>query len=871
MGGSGERAPSQPLAGSPDRSLLLATVARDPAGPDQPERLIAALRAVLGAARVLVDRGDRLAYAYDATSERALPDAVALVRSADDVQAVMAIAARCGTPVVARGAASGLSGGAVPIAGGIVVALNGLTHTAIDPARRRALVQPGKVTLELATEAGRHGLIYAPDPASYRVSTLGGNVAENSGGPHCMSQGVTTQHVERLRVVSADGRLGWLPRTRDRRDGDLDLSGLVTGSEGTLAIVTDIEVRLVPRAEGQDTLLGAYPDMQSACSAVSAVIASGLLPTTLEVMDRATIEVVERFAPAGYPADAGAVLIVEVEGDTGERAEAAGRVRDLLTASGALAVRLARDQAERDLLWHGRRASYGAMARLASHLWVQDVTVPRPLLARMIGEVEAIARRHRLAIATVAHAGDGNLHPSIPYHPEDPDELRRMRAADHEILEACVALGGSITGEHGVGIDKLEALPLMYGEAELEAMWAVRRALDPEALLNPLKAVLSPAQARAAGRPPRPAPAPSEDEARVVEAVAAILDAGRRPLARGGGRRTALPGLGEAALDMTALVRPAVAVDADNLTLTVSAAASPAQIEAALASTGLGLRLSLGGATAGGLIARDPFRPSRAFGLSVRDSLLALSAVVLDPPRPVRFGRATTKNVAGYDMPRLWAGSWGRVGPIVSAVLRLWPRTDLATWAMRGSLAALWAQADAILAAPWRPALWALALEADAEGARLLVRVDGTRTKTLAEAGFAPCEPEADPIRTLEARLDALEIAAAAGRGALLHVWDLAPGAELALADEARQLPGVSLWGIPGLRLTLIAPMGEPSPALGRWVVRAREQGASVAVSATDPAYRALETPPEALWLDWTAALERGLGTTARTMREVER
>ena len=357
------------LEGSPDRSDLFATLDVVVLDEDGRRALAADLATIVPHERLLVGLGERLSYSYDATSERWLPDAVAFPSSADEVRDLVRAARRHRVPVVARGAASGLSGGAVPLAGGLVLAFSRMTSGRIDQGRRRALVGPGKVTLELATEAGALGLMYAPDPASHRVSTLGGNVAENSGGPHCASQGVTTQHVERLRVVTADGRLAWLPSTRDRPDGVPDLSGIVIGSEGTLAVVTDIELRLLPRPAGQDTLLAAYADMEAACRAVSAVVAAGLLPTTLEVMDRATIEVVERFTPAGYPQGAGAVLLVEVEGEADVRRASAARVADVLAGAGALEVRLAKDQAERDALWQGRRASYGAMARLASRVY----------------------------------------------------------------------------------------------------------------------------------------------------------------------------------------------------------------------------------------------------------------------------------------------------------------------------------------------------------------------------------------------------------------------------------------------------------------------------------------------------------------------
>jgi glycolate oxidase len=855
------------LTGAPDRAHLLAGLTvRTLDGPGR-AALVADLRAVVAADRVLSGRGERLAYGYDATSERWLPDAVAFPLTAEEAAAAVRVAARHGVAVVARGAASGLSGGAVPVAGGVVLAMTRMDRLlGVDTARRTADVEPGLVNRTLSDRIAGTGLAYAPDPASYRVSTLGGNVAENSGGPHCVLYGVTSQHVERLEVVTAEGERLVLPHARDRAEGVPDLTGILVGSEGTLAVITRITVRLVPQAAGQDTLLAAFADPEAACAAVSRVVAAGLLPSTLELLDGTSTAMVERSAHAGYPDGAGAVILMEVEGEASDRAHQAAAAERLLRQAGALEVRVATDAAQRDALWAGRRAHYGAMARVASHLWVQDVTVPRPRLAAMIREVEAIARRHRLPIATVAHAGDGNLHPDIPYDPQDPDQVSRMRAADREILEACVALGGSITGEHGVGIDKLEAMALMYTEAELAAMTAVKRAFDPAERLNPVKAVLSPGAARRAGRTPRRPPPPSDAERAALEALrqARIAAAGRRALPVGGGRRAALAFPGQSVHPFVAdpAGEGAIRVDAENLTVEVAAGTAPAALAAALDRAGLMLRTPPDGSTVGGYLARDPFRPHRATGLSARDAVLALTVVTGPTPDLCRFGRATTKNVAGYDMPRLWVGSWGRFGPIVSAVLRLWPRRETALWRRSGALAEVLDGADRLLSAPAAAALREMAVVPDPDGAaQAWVRAELPAAGALAAAGFARVtERDGDPLAELPAALEAAEIRAARGEAAILYAHGLPPRIETErLAEAARMAAGSPVWALPGARVAVCVDAAEPTGAARAWLDGVRAVGGEAWLSSGGEPWRGIAPSPPSAWLRLATALERTL------------
>lgn len=462
--------------------------------PDRLAALHRELVELLGPDRVLTDFRDRMAYAYDATGEKYPPDAVAFPLSTADVAAVLRLAARYGVPVVPRGAGTNLSGGTVPVTGGISLVTTRMNRIlAVDTENRTATVQPGVRNLALQEALRPLGFFFAPDPSSQRVSTLGGNAAENAGGPRCLKYGVTTNHVLALTAVLAGGEVVQVGSTAPDRPG-YDLVSLFVGSEGTLGVITELTVRILPLPPAVRTLLAVFGDVEAAMRAVSALVAAGIVPATLELLDRTTIEVVERFARAGYPPDADGVLLIEVDGPEEQVAHELERVEAICRQAGARELRVARTEAEREALWLGRRAAYGATGRLGAHIWTQDVTVPRDRLVDMLRAVREIGRKYGLPFAVVAHAGDGNLHPVTAYDPRSEEERRRLRRADDEVLAACVALGGSISGEHGIGIDKLPNLERQLGADLLETMWAIRRAFDPELRLNPGKAVAAPAR-----------------------------------------------------------------------------------------------------------------------------------------------------------------------------------------------------------------------------------------------------------------------------------------------------------------------------------------------------------------------------------------
>jgi glycolate oxidase len=445
------------------------------------------LAEAVGRAFVLHGASDVLAYEYDASNITASPDLVALPADADEVAAVLAVARRHHAPVVARGAGTGIAGGALPVVGGIVVALTRMDHIlAIDVDNRLAVVEPGVTNLDITRAAAGAGYFYAPDPSSQYASSIGGNVGHNSGGPHTIAYGVTSNHILGLDVALADGSRVHTGGAAPDAPG-LDLTGLIVGSEGTLAIVTRIWVRLLRRREAVTTLLAIFADLDRASEAVTDIIGRGFGPVALEMLDRNTIQAVEPFVHAGYPLDAEAVLLIEVEGLRNVLSRAAGMMEAICRQHGAVDVRAARSDAERDALWLGRKAAFGTLGRIAINYYLHDAVVPRSRLPEVLRRVQAIARREGLTVANVFHAGDGNLHPIIIFDARVRGETERVIRAGEEMLRLCVEAGGTISGEHGIGFEKNNYMPWIYSDADLGAMRRVKETFDPEGRLNPWK------------------------------------------------------------------------------------------------------------------------------------------------------------------------------------------------------------------------------------------------------------------------------------------------------------------------------------------------------------------------------------------------
>jgi glycolate dehydrogenase FAD-linked subunit len=455
--------------------------------------LLHSLQQIVGEPYVLTAKEDVIVYEQDGSIFQVMPEIVVLPGDVGQVAAVVKLAKQADVPVVPRGSGTGLAGGAVPAEGGIVLSLARLNRILkIDLANRLAIVEPGVVNIEITQAVAKDGFFYAPDPSSQAACSIGGNVANNSGGPHTLAYGVTTNHVVGLEVVLDDGAIVWLGGEVPDSPG-YDLCGVFVGSEGTMGIVTKIIVRLMRARESVRTLLAIFDRMDDATQTVVDITTAGIIPAALEMMDRTTLEAVERGAPAGFPRDAEAVLLVEVEGLNEHTERSIALAGEICRRNRAREVKLAKNEAERQRLWKGRKGAFGAMGTLAPNYYVQDGVVPRSQLPEMMRRIAAISKQFDLRIANVFHAGDGNLHPNILFDMRTPGELDRVIEAGAATLRACIELGGSITGEHGVGLEKKAYIGLLFNEADLEAMARVRRALDPDGRFNPAKLFPTPA------------------------------------------------------------------------------------------------------------------------------------------------------------------------------------------------------------------------------------------------------------------------------------------------------------------------------------------------------------------------------------------
>ena len=456
----------------------------------QQQRTLAdALCAILPATAVLASDEALRPYECDGLSAyRELPLAVVLPETIEQVQAVLRLCHARRIPIVARGAGTGLSGGALPHADGLVLSLARFNRIlSIDPEQRIARVQPGVRNLAISDAVKEYGLYYAPDPSSQIACTIGGNVAENSGGVHCLKYGLTVHNILRLEMLTAEGELVCIGSEALDSAG-YDLLALLTGSEGMLGVLTEITVRLLPLPERAQVVLAAFDDIEKAGQAVGDIIGAGVIPAGLEMMDRLAIRAAEDFVHAGYP-DCEAILLCEIDGTNEEVSQHILQVRELLLAAGATEVRTARDEAERLRFWAGRKAAFPAVGRIAPDYYCMDGTIPRRHLPQVLRRIGELSREYDLAVANVFHAGDGNLHPLILYDANQPGELQRTEEFGGRILELCVEVGGTITGEHGVGMEKIGQMCVQFQPAELQQFHAVKAAFDPDGLLNPGKAV----------------------------------------------------------------------------------------------------------------------------------------------------------------------------------------------------------------------------------------------------------------------------------------------------------------------------------------------------------------------------------------------
>lgn len=446
---------------------------------------LAALERIFPPERLLVKQAQLAPYESDAlTSHQVRPLAVVIPESQTEVIETVRLCHRYRVPFVARGSGTSLSGASLPVSGGIVIALNRLNRIlSLDPEQRLAVVEPGVINLDVTKAATPHGLYFAPDPSSQLICTIGGNLAFNSGGAHCLKYGMTSNHILGLKVILPDGEVVEIGGESLETTGP-DMVGLFVGSEGLFGIALEITLRLLPKPETFRTVLAAYRTLEAAGQAVSMVVASGLLPGAIEIMDNLAIQAAEAAVQAGYPGDAAGLLIVELDGEAGVVETEFAALMEVIRASQPYEIRVAQDEADRMRIWKGRKSAFSAVGRLSPDYIVQDGVVPRSRLGEALVEIQNLGKKFDIRVANVFHAGDGNLHPLILYDGRDPGALERAEKLAGEILKMCVRFGGSITGEHGIGVEKRDYLPAMFNEADIEVMRAIRLQIDPLEISN---------------------------------------------------------------------------------------------------------------------------------------------------------------------------------------------------------------------------------------------------------------------------------------------------------------------------------------------------------------------------------------------------
>jgi glycolate oxidase subunit GlcD len=690
------------------------------------EQCVRELRACLGDDAVLTRQSDLLAYDGDAyPMARQTPAAVALPSATEQIAAAVRICGRYGVPFVPRGAGTGLSGGATPLPDGVVISTARLNHILeIDLPNRRAVVEAGCINLAITNAVAHHGLHYAPDPSSQGVCTIGGNIAENAGGPHTLKYGVTVNHVTGVTLVLPSGEITRLGGKPEDPPG-LDLVGILVGSEGTFGIVAEAIVKLTPTPDAYRTLLAVFDDVGSCTEAVVKVIASGVVPCALEMIDRTILAAIEDAFHFGFPKQAAAVLTIELDGAEAGLDDEADIVRSMCTACGAREIRTASTAEDRARLWIARKKGVGTAGRLAPSIVTQDGAIPRSKLPEVLAAVAECASKHGIRVCNIFHAGDGNLHPCVLFDQGDPDEAERVHRFNEDVLALCVAAGGTITGEHGVGIEKRDAMRLMFSPADLDWMARLRSAFDPDDRCNPGKLIPIfdetpeelPAVATPASRLSPPAPELAEtycvggripdavfEPATEAECRQWLLDARNRHIGVIPWGAGTLMHLGGPVLSSqwhvlrTARLNAIGPVSPEDSLITCAAGVPFAEVQRALAPTGHWVPLDppdADHATVGGVVAANATGLLQCSHGTPRDLVVAVRAITSDG-REVRAGARVVKNAAGYDLPRLLAGSMGTLALITEVTFRTRPIP-----AVTGHLAWI-GEPAAICQAAWR-------------------------------------------------------------------------------------------------------------------------------------------------------------------------
>ncbi len=619
---------------------------------------------IVGRGNVFCSEADIMAYSYDSGMDKARPEAVIKFDTAGQIAPAVRLLYEAGIPYIARVCGTNLSGGCIPLKGGAILNLAGLNRILqIDTAGCYAVVEPGVINIKLQNELSKIGYFYAPDPASHKVCSLGGNIGENAGGPRCLKYGVTSNHILEMDIVTAEGKTAhW-----SVNDGGPDLAGLFVGSEGTFGIAVKIWLKILPEPDCIHTALAAFADMEAAINAVAGIIRAGILPRTLEAMDKMTISAVEAQLHAGYPKNCEAVLLIESDGSKREAGQDIHIAEQICRENSCLSWQTATGTEEREKLWEGRRGAYASMARLAPNVLVEDGAVPRPRLSEALKRVREIAKTHDVRVGLLFHAGDGNLHPNIIFDERNPDETRRVKKAGYEMLKACVALEGTVSGEHGIGVQKRVAMNWLYNADTLNIFRQVKKALDPKLLANPDKIIPVSGEAENKQVLLRPFPKHfSPASTKLADEVKSRFKNSLPSIITGSGTKLPPEAAGrynkQQELRTDGLSR-IIELDKGNYTVTAEAGIGMAILKNELETAGFRLMTPNAKGTLGGFLAAKQW-------IWTRDLILGLQ-ILLPDGKLLDFGGKTMKNVAGYDIVKLMLGSWGAYGIITAATLRL--------------------------------------------------------------------------------------------------------------------------------------------------------------------------------------------------------
>ena len=657
--------------------------------------VVSALRELVEPNRVLHTAAARAPFESDGlTAFRAQPLAVVLVETAAEVVRLVRWCHENQIPYLARGSGTSLSGGSTPIPGGIVLALNRMNRIlTMQPADLQCRVEPGVINLAVSHAARPHGLYYAPDPSSQAICTIGGNVAFNSGGAHCLKYGMTSNHVLGLTYVTPTGEVEHVGH--DSLEGlGPDLPGFFVGSEGRFGVALELTLRLLPLVPTYKTVLAAYNSTAAAGEAVARVVASGMLPGAMEIMDSLAIQAAEVSVNAGYPKGAAAILIVELEGDAEQVTAEFEELKTLLAASGSYEIREARNEAERASIWKGRKSAFSAVGRLSPDYIVQDGVVPRSKLGKALETIESLSRQHDIRVANVFHAGDGNLHPLILFDGREEGALHRAEKLAGEILQMCIDMGGSITGEHGVGIEKSSYLPLQYQGKDLQFMYDVSFAMDPSGVANRDKKLRheswpeAPASSRTDPYPPEYTGA----HRRIVEEMCRGLQLAKQVRIVGGGTKSKPDPLNDAVILHTEHLSGILEYNPAEFTITTWAGTSVDEVKAALATQGQYLPFcppARASSTMGGIVSCGLSGEGRLRFGGIRDFILGVRCV--DGQGDVLYGGGrVVKNAAGFDLPKLLVGSLGSLALILEITFKVFPQPPT-----RGTLTCRYRDLDA--------------------------------------------------------------------------------------------------------------------------------------------------------------------------------